>query len=257
MQIKVIFLGTGTSQGVPVIGCNCKVCQSKNVKDQRLRSSVLISINNYNILIDIGPDFRSQMLNSKMSSVDCILFTHHHRDHTAGLDDIRPVFYLHKKSIQLFAERNVLDSLQHDYRYLFSGTHYPGKPQLKLNVIDNTPFFLDKIKITPIRAMHYKLPVLGFRIGDMAYITDANYISSVEKKKLIGLDVFILNSLEREKHISHYSLKESLEIINEVKPKKAYLTHISHNMGLYTEVMKELPENVALAYDNLTIKINY
>ena len=254
--MKAIFLGTGTSQGVPIIGCNCLVCKSSDSKDVRLRSSLLVVLNQKSILIDIGPDFRFQMLNSKISSINHILFTHQHRDHTAGLDDIRPIYYLQKKPIELYGEHHVLKSIQHDFQYLFSGSDYPGKPKFNLNIIDNNLFFLEKIKITPIRAMHYKLPVLGFRIGNLAYVTDANYISLVEKNKLLRLDVLILNSLERDKHISHYNLEEALEIIKEVNPKKAYLTHISHNMGLYKEVMKELPNNVSLAYDNLTIQIN-
>jgi len=255
MQIKANFLGTGTSQGVPVIGCTCIVCQSKNVKDQRLRSSLFVSINNYNILIDIGPDFREQILKLNKSSIDAILFTHQHRDHTAGLDDLRPLYYMHKKPIELYAENTVFKALQHDFNYLFLGTNYPGKPKFHLNTITTDDFKIANINITPIRVMHHKLPILGYRIGDLSYITDANYISDNEKQKLMGSEILIINSLQQEKHISHFNLKESLSLISEIQPKKAYLTHISHGMGLYDEIRKELPKNVMLAYDTLDITL--
>ena len=255
MQIKVMFLGTGTSQGVPVIGCDCIVCQSNNTLDKRLRSSLLVSINHYNILIDIGPDFRYQILRSNNFNIGTILFTHQHRDHTAGLDDLRPIYYLSKKPIQLYAEHNVFLGIKNDFSYLFSGVEYPGKPKFDFNIIENNPFYISNIKVIPIRVMHHKLPVFGYRIGAFAYITDANYISNEEKQKLLGLDVLIINSLQKENHISHYNLAEALGVINELKPKKAYLTHISHGMGLHEKVIKELPENVFLSYDNLEILI--
>ena len=253
--MKAIFLGTGTSQGVPVIGCNCIVCQSTNLKNHRLRSSLLISISNYNILIDIGPDFRTQILKSNFSSVDSVLFTHQHRDHTAGLDDLRPIYYMKKKPIELYAENTVFESIKNDFKYLFFGVNYPGKPKFNLNVIDNTPFYISDINIIPIRVMHHQLPVLGYRLGNLSYITDANYISDYEKQKLLGSEVLIINSLQKAKHISHYNLTESLNIIKEIRPKRAYLTHISHGMGLHDIVQKELPNNVFLAYDNLTITL--
>ena len=253
--MKIVFLGTGTSQGVPVIGCNCDVCKSCDGKDNRLRSSLFIAINNSNILIDIGPDFRYQMLRSGISSIDDILITHQHRDHTAGLDDIRPIYYRSKKSINIYAEQSVCEALKMDFRYLFSGVDYPGKPKLSFKIIELKPFIINDVNITPIRALHYKLPVLGFRIGDMSYVTDANYISLKEKRKLYNLDVLIINSLQRDKHISHYNLEESIQLIKELKPKKAYLTHIGHGMGLHKTVEKELPKNVFLAYDNLHINL--
>ena len=255
MKLELVFLGTGTSQGVPVIGCNCIVCESKNKKDQRLRSSLLVKVNSHSILIDIGPDFRAQMLKSNTIDIDGILLTHQHRDHTAGLDDIRPIYYLNNKPIELYAENKVIESIKNDFHYFFTSNNYPSKPSINLHIINNAPFYISGIKIQPIRVMHHKLPIFGYRIGDVSYITDANYISPLEKKKMIGSKVVIINSLQKAPHISHYSLKESLALIKELNPDKAYLTHISHNMGCYVEVNKELPDNVYLAYDNLRLMI--
>jgi len=255
MLKKVLFLGTGTSQGVPVIGCSCVVCGSNNSKDRRFRSSVLVTINSINILIDIGPDFRSQMLDSNISSIDHILITHQHRDHTAGIDDLRPIYYLNKRPISLYAENHVIQALKQDFQYIFNSYDYPGKPKINLRKIDNFPFLLSDFEIIPIRVMHHKLPIFGYRIGDLSYITDANYISSQEMKKLIGTKILIINSLQKEPHISHYNLQQSLELIEELNPDKAYLTHVSHNMGTYKSIQKELPENVFLAYDMLEIEI--
>ena len=182
-----------------------------------------------------------------------IFLTHQHRDHTAGLDDIRPVYYKLKKTINIYAEYGVCESVKMDFRYLFSGVDYPGKPKLNFQVIDLKPFYVNNIKITPIRAMHYKLPVLGFRIGGMSYVTDANYIAPEEKKKLLHSDILIINSLQKDQHISHYNLAESVQLISELKPKKAYLTHIGHGMGMHNLVEKELPKNVFLAYDTLCL----
>ena len=255
MLQKVLFLGTGTSQGVPVIGCNCVVCGSNNSKDRRFRSSVLVTINSINILIDIGPDFRSQMLDSNISSIDHILITHQHRDHTAGIDDLRPIYYLNKRPISLYAENHVIQALKQDFQYIFNSYDYPGKPKINLRIIDDLPFLLSDFEIIPIRVMHHKLPIFGYRIGDLSYITDANYISSQEMKKLLGTKILIINSLQKEPHISHYNLQQSLELIEELNPDKAYLTHVSHNMGTYKSIQKELPENVFLAYDMLEIEI--
>ena len=255
MQLKVTFLGTGTSQGVPVIGCGCLVCHSTSFLDKRLRSSILIHVNNLTILIDIGPDFRYQFLRSNYYNIDSILFTHNHRDHTAGLDDLRPIYYANKKPIELYGESKVFDALKNDFSYIFKGVNYPGKPQFNFNLVDNRTFYISNIEVQPIRVLHHRLPILGYRIGSFAYITDANYISNEEKKKLLGLKVLIINSLQREKHISHYNLEEALEVIKELAPQKAYLTHIGHGMGLHNEVEKELPKNVFISYDNLEILI--
>ncbi|MBJ04394.1 MAG: MBL fold metallo-hydrolase [Flavobacteriales bacterium] len=254
-KLNAIFLGTGTSQGVPIIGCSCIVCKSLDIRDKRLRSSLLLSINDLNILIDIGPDFRQQALKLNVSKIDHILFTHFHRDHTSGLDDLRPIYYMNRSPINLYCESSVRSSLENDYNYIFSDTHYPGKPEFNLNVIKNHPFKIENLSIQPIRVNHGILPILGYRVGKLAYITDASFISSEEKKKLLNLDILIVNSLQRKKHVSHFNLKDSLLLINELKPKKSYLTHISHNMGLHRKVKEELPENIFLAYDGLSISV--
>ena len=255
MLQRVLFLGTGTSQGVPVIGCDCMVCNSKNTKDRRFRSSLLVTINSCNILIDIGPDFRSQMLEANNSWIDHILITHQHRDHTAGIDDLRPIYYLNKKPLDLYAESHVLKAIKKDFQYIFDSPDYPGKPKINLNTINNTPFFLSENQVIPIRVMHHKLPIFGYRIGDISYITDANYVSFEEKKKLIGSKILIVNSLQKEPHISHYNLEQSLDLIKELNPDKAYLTHLSHHMGTYDDIQKDLPENVFLAYDMLELHV--
>ena len=253
MKFRLVLLGTGTSQGVPVIGCDCVVCQSNDPKDNRLRTSALVKTKSGNILIDIGPDFRTQMLKSKNNSIHSILLTHQHRDHTAGLDDIRPIYYLNKKPIDLYAEDHVCKAIKSDFNYLFDDNEYPGKPKINVSIINDKPFDILNASITPIRVMHHKLPVLGYRIGGMSYITDANYISLDEKKKIIGSKILILNSLQRKPHVSHYNLEQSLALIEELKPEKAYLTHISHEMGMHDSLTQELPKNVFLAYDNLEI----
>ncbi|MDD2636097.1 MAG: MBL fold metallo-hydrolase [Bacteroidales bacterium] len=254
--MEAIILGSGTSQGVPVIGCKCDVCRSSNPKDNRLRSSLLLKTNDTNILIDAGPDFRQQMLREKVEVLDAIIFTHEHKDHIAGLDDVRAFNFSTNQPMEIFAERRVQTALKNDYSYVFSGSNYPGIPRLNLNTIDEEPFFIKDIKITPIRVMHYKLPILGFRIGDLTYITDANYIAEEEKLKIIGSKTLIINALRKEKHIAHFSLDESLKIITECSPRKAYFTHIAHQMGLHNEINTLLPEFIELAYDGLKINFN-
>ena len=254
--MKITFLGTGTSQGVPLIGCNCDICQSADEKDKRLRSSALISIDKKNILIDAGPDFRQQMLRENIINLDAILLTHEHKDHIGGLDDVRAFNYIQKKPMDIYAEKRVNDLLQsRDFAYVVERKDYPGIPKMNFHNIENKLFELGKENVMPIRGIHHQLPVFGFRIRDFAYITDMNFISKEEKKKLKGLDVLVITALRRKKHVSHFSLEEALEIINEVKPKKAYLTHISHKLGFYKDLINELPENVYPAYDGLTIEI--
>ncbi|PKQ65175.1 hypothetical protein BZG02_02785 [Labilibaculum filiforme] len=253
--MKLTFLGTGTSQGVPIIACKCPVCQSSNFKDKRLRSSVLIHVDGQNLVIDSGPDFRYQMLRAKVENISAILFTHEHKDHTAGLDDIRAFNWVNKKAVTIYAEKRVQESLKKEFSYVFAEFKYPGIPQLNMMDLQNEIFHINGTSIQPVRVKHLKLPVYGFRVGDLAYITDANYISPEEKEKLKGLKVLVLNALRREPHISHYTLSEALEIVKELQPEKAYFTHISHQMGFHDEVEAELPENVFLAYDGLELEV--
>ncbi len=254
--IKLLFLGTGTSQGVPVIACPCAVCASTDPHDHRLRCSVLIQTGGKNILIDAGPDFRQQMLRTGIAQLDAILFTHGHKDHTAGLDDIRAYNYVLQRPMDIYAEQRVQEVLQREFAYIFAEPKYPGVPELVMHTIDKKPFMVEGIPVTTIRAMHMNLPILGFRIGRMAYLTDANSISSEEKRKLHGLDCFVVNGLRKESHVSHFSLAEALALIHEVKPARAFITHISHQMGFYRQVQAELPPNVYLAYDGLEVNID-
>ena len=254
-NIKITFLGTGTSQGIPVIACNCKICLSTDKKDNRLRTSILVETQGKTICIDTGPDFRQQMLRAKVQKLDAVIYTHEHKDHTAGMDDIRAFNFKQKKAMELFTDLNVEACLKKEFSYAFQKNPYPGVPRLNLNRIENKPFDVLGILFRPIQLMHYKLPVFGFRIGDFAYCTDVNYISPEEKKKLIGLKVLVITALRKEEHISHFSLSQALDVIDELKPEKAYLTHISHLLGLHKEVSKELPQNVEIAFDELTITI--
>ncbi len=253
--MKITFLGTGTSQGVPIIACQCEICQSENPLDKRLRASVLIETDAKNILIDAGPDFREQMLRHKVLRIDAILLTHEHRDHIAGLDDIRPFNYNQKAAINIFCEDRVLNSLHNVYYYVFKHEKYPGVPDMKLVPIENAPFQIGKTQVTPIRVMHLKLPIYGFRIGDFTYITDANYIDDSELEKAKGTKVLVINALRHKKHNSHFNLEDALAVIEKIKPKHAYLTHISHQMGFHTQVCNKLPKGVSLAYDGLEIEL--
>lgn len=252
--MRVIVLGSGTSQGVPVIACNCNVCQSENPKDKRLRCSIYIEVEGVHLVVDTGPDFRAQMLRENIQHIDAVLFTHEHKDHLAGLDDIRAFnFKKGGQPMNIFATEQVQQALKREFSYVFSDYKYPGVPELNVHTIKNENFIVEGVEVQPIDLLHYKMPVKGFRIKDFAYITDTNYISEEEKKKLLNLDVLILDALRKEKHISHFTLSEALEIIKELKPKKAYLTHISHLMGQHDEVNQELPDGVELAYDGLEI----
>jgi len=253
--LKATFLGTGTSQGVPVIGCQCKVCRSQDEKDKRLRASVMIEVGDMHLIIDTGPDFRQQMLRTGFTNLNAILYTHEHRDHIAGLDDVRPINFLKQKSMQVYAEERVLEAVQQMLPYAFGAEKYPGVPDIRLNKISDPSFEINGIPITPIRVYHYKLPVLGYRIGDFTYITDANYIPEEEKKKIVGTKYLVVNALRRKQHISHFTLSEALELVREFSPRKAYFTHMSHQMGLNAQVNAELPANVMLAYDGLEVDI--
>lgn len=248
-------MGTGTSQGVPVIACDCHVCQSNNLKDKRLRSSILIEYPNATFVVDTGPDFREQMLRTKTKRLDAILITHAHKDHIGGLDDVRAFNYKQRSSIDVYAKSEVQESIKREFSYAFAKNRYPGVPKITLHTIENSPFLINKIQIIPIEVLHYRIHVVGYRFGDFTYITDANYISDEEKKKIMGTKILVINALRKEKHISHFTLNEALEIISEIKPEQAYLTHISHLMGLHLDVEKELPPNVFLAYDGLQINM--
>ena len=253
--MQITFLGTGTSQGIPIIACPCNVCQSADSKDKRLRTSALIEINGKTFVIDTGPDFRQQMLRANVKNMDAVVFTHEHKDHTAGFDDIRAFNFVNKKKMEVYASANVQDAIKKEFAYIFSDFKYPGIPEINLHLLENKPFSIEGIEIIPIEVMHYKLPVFGFRIGDFSYITDANYISDHEKEKIKNSKVLVLNALRREPHISHFTLDQAIELVNELKPEKAYFTHISHQLGLHADVEKELPENILLAYDGLKICI--
>lgn len=251
--MKVTFLGTGTSQGIPVITCNCAVCQSADHKNKRLRVSVLLEMGDKTIVIDSGPDFRYQMLRANVKDLDAILYTHEHKDHVAGLDDIRPFNYLLKKNIDIYATTRVQDALKREFSYIFADTHYPGLPQIELHTITDQPFEIGHTTVIPLNIMHYKLPILGFRIHDFTYITDAKTISEETIAKVRGTKILVINALQHEEHISHFTLKEAVVFAQKIGAEMTYLTHISHNLGLHEEVERELPENIKLAYDGLSL----
>lgn len=243
------MLGTGTSQGVPVIACTCEVCRSLNPQDQRLRSSILIQSGSTSIVVDAGPDFRQQMLRHKVMKLDAVLFTHEHKDHIAGLDDVRAFNMQNNGAIDVYGSSRVHQALRNEFHYAFTEEKYPGVPLINLVEVTNTPFTIGDIDILPIEVMHYKLPVFGFRVKDFTYVTDANYISAPELEKIKGSQVFVLNALRKQKHISHFNLEEAIEMAGIVGARQTYFTHISHLLGLHSEVEEELPENIQLAYD--------
>lgn len=253
--MKITFLGTGTSQGVPVIGCSCAVCSSTDYRDQRLRVSVLIEQDGHNLVIDTGPDFRQQMLRHRVKRLDAIVFTHEHKDHTAGMDDIRSYNFIQKKKIPLFATERVVNQLKREFYYVFEDTKYPGVPEVDVHLIDQEPFRAAGMMLTPIQVMHYMLPVKGFRVGDFTYITDANYISTEEQEKIRGSKVIVLNGLQKEPHISHYTLKQAVELLESWAPEVGYLTHISHKLGKQSDVERGMPSHIRLAYDGLTVEL--
>lgn len=252
-QIEVVFLGTGTSTGVPVVACDCEVCRSDHKKDHRLRTSVLVRVQQKNLVIDCGPDFRYQMIRENVEDISAIVFTHGHRDHIAGLDDVRAFNYVLNKTVDIYASQQVINSIRREFPYIFTEKRFFSAPQLDFHVISKDSFTIGDLEIKPVEVLHHKLPVFGFRIGNFSYVTDANYISDEEKEKLQGTDVLVINALRKSKHISHFSLDEAVAVINEIKPREAYITHMSHFMGLHEKVQASLPDNVFLAYDGLTI----
>lgn len=253
-KTRLTFLGTGTSQGVPMIGCGCEVCKSQDPRDKRLRASVLVEHEGLKVLVDAGPDFRYQMLRAGVSSLDAILLTHNHKDHTGGLDDIRAFNYHEKRATQIYCEKYVEESLRKEYSYAFEEIKYPGAPEWDVHIIDENPFTIKGVEITPIRGRHFKLPVLGYRFGNIAYCTDMNHIPEEEYSKLQGLDHFIINCVRRGRHISHYSLEQAIEVAEKVGAKHSWLTHLSHQLPCHEELTKELPEGILPAFDGLVIE---
>ena len=253
MQIEAILLGTGTSQGIPVIACNCPVCKSADERDKRLRASLLIKVGGKNFVIDAGPDFIQQMLREDITTLRAILITHEHADHIFGLDDIRSYNWVHKRPMDIYAEPRVHKALIRIYDYVFSDVRYPGIPRMKLHTINEDTFLIDDIKFIPVRCFHNKLPVFGFRVGSISYITDANYIPDSELVKMYGTRHLIINALQIKKHISHFNLEEALGIIDKVKPEQAWLTHLSHSFGKHAYLETLLPPNVKIAYDGLRL----
>jgi phosphoribosyl 1,2-cyclic phosphate phosphodiesterase len=251
--LKVTFLGTGTSQGVPVIGCTCEVCRSIDFRDKRLRTSILIEISDQSFIIDTGPDFRQQMLREQVRRIDAVIFTHAHRDHTAGLDDVRAYNFMQQMDMPVYGTPQVLEQLKIEYAYAFAKEYYPGIPRLTLNPIDGTSFSVNGISFIPLPVMHLQMPVLGFRVENFSYITDANYIPPETIEKLKGTETLVLNALQREQHISHFNLSEALAMVETIKPAHTYFTHISHKLGLHADVAKELPDHVSLAFDGLQL----
>ena len=253
--MKITFLGTGTSQGVPLIGCECNVCKSTDPKDKRLRSSVMIENDGHSFVIDSGPDFRQQMLREDVKKLDAVIFTHEHKDHIAGLDEVRAFNYLSGREMPVYATARVEEALKREFAYVFSGVDYPGIPKIKIHTISKVPFEIGGTLFIPVEVFHMNLPVLGFRIGDLSYITDANFISNEEKEKIKGSKVIVLNALRKEKHVSHYTLDEAVELIRELAPEQGYLIHISHQLGKHAEINKELPSFITCAFDGLRIEV--
>jgi phosphoribosyl 1,2-cyclic phosphate phosphodiesterase len=254
-SLKITFLGTGTSSGVPMIACECEVCTSTDKKDKRLRSSILVESKNTSFVVDTTPDFRYQMLRENVKHLDAVLFTHPHKDHVAGLDDVRAYNYVQQRPMQIYANQMTIDGLMREFAYAFADKKYPGVPNLELNTIDLEPFSIGDIPIIPIEVWHMKMPVFGYRFGDFTYITDANRIDESEKEKIWGSKVLVVNALRKEKHISHYTLDEAIELVHELKVPTAYFTHISHQLGRHEEIEKHLPDGIHLGYDGLVIEV--
>lgn len=255
MSVKITFLGTGTSQGVPLIACNCEVCVSQDQRDKRLRSAILVESSKTRIVVDSGPDFRQQLLREKIKRLDAVLFTHEHKDHIAGLDEVKAFNFLNNMRMPVYATDRVQEAIKREFAYIFAEEKYPGIPEIDLYDVDDHVFNIGDLIIEPINVMHYKLPVKAYRFGDFAYVTDANFITEAEKDKLQNLDVLVLNALRRETHVSHFNLEEAIALVAELKPRKAYFTHISHQLGTHETVSLELPDNIELAFDGLQLVV--
>jgi phosphoribosyl 1,2-cyclic phosphate phosphodiesterase len=253
--MRITFLGTGTSMGIPIIGCPCNTCQSADVRDKRLRTSVLLETQGKTIVIDTGPDFRQQMLRHNVRKLDAVVFTHEHKDHLAGLDEVRAYNFLNEMVMPVYATPRVQQAIRREFAYIFEEPKYPGIPQIELIAFENAPFEAAGIPFLPVEVFHHKLQVFGFRVGDFVYITDANRINEEERRKIRGCKILVLNALRREPHISHFTLDEALEVVHDLQPEKAYFTHLSHQMGLHADVQAELPANVFVAYDGLVVEM--
>jgi phosphoribosyl 1,2-cyclic phosphate phosphodiesterase len=254
-SLKITFLGTGTSSGVPMIACNCVVCTSSDRKDKRLRSSILVQSSRTSVVVDTTPDFRYQMLRENVTHLDAVLFTHPHKDHVAGLDDVRAFNYFQEQPMQVYANQMTIDALMREFAYAFADKKYPGVPNLELNPIDLEPFSIGDIPIVPVMVWHLKMPVFGFRFGSFTYITDANRIEESEKEKIRGSRIIVINALRKERHISHYALSEAVALAKELDVPEAYFTHISHQLGKHAEVEASLPVGIHLGYDGLTLHV--
>jgi phosphoribosyl 1,2-cyclic phosphate phosphodiesterase len=254
-SLHIQFLGTGTSTGIPMIGCDCTVCTSKNPKDNRLRSSILVQSNKTSLIVDTTPDFRYQMLRTHTRRLDAVLFTHPHKDHMAGLDDIRAFNFFSQKAMDIYANSLTEEAVKRDFYYAFADKKYPGVPELNLITIDENPFVIGDISVQPILVYHHKMPVFGFRFGDFTYITDANRIEEDQKALIRGSKVLVLNALRKEAHISHFTLQEAVDLANELEIPEVYFTHISHQLGLNDTINQELPPHIQLAYDGLELRL--
>jgi len=251
----VTLLGTGTSSGVPLIGCDCEVCRSVDFRDKRLRSSIHLAVDGRSIVVDTGPDFRQQVLRLNLKQLDAVLFTHEHKDHTAGMDEIRAYNFRSGRDMPIYARPSVLTQLQREFSYIFAENKYPGTPRVQVNEVYNEPFEAVGVRIIPIEVMHHKLPVYGYRIGDFTYLTDLNYISDQELTKVMGTKMLVLDALQRTPHLSHFTLDQAIAVAQRIGAERTYFTHISHNLGLHRDVEKELPAGIRLGYDGMQIQI--
>ncbi|MCQ2285786.1 MAG: MBL fold metallo-hydrolase [Bacteroidales bacterium] len=253
--MKITLLGTGTSQGIPIVGCTCDVCLSSDPRDKRFRTSAFVEVGEEKLLIDAGPDLRMQMLNNHITEITAVLLTHEHKDHLAGLDDVRPINFRMKHTMPIYGLSRVLGVVKKDYDYAFKTSKYPGVPDLTVVPVHEEPFYIHDLEIIPINVKHLMLPILGYRIKDLAYITDCSFITEKEKQKLKGIKVLVINALRIEEHYSHFNLAQALALIEEVKPERAYLTHMSHHIGKYVDLAAKLPANVFPGYDGLTVEV--